>query len=136
MVTQQRSGRLEEQVKHEQTVGPDDTSSDVGTAVPPNRVLDIFGVAQNYTRLGFSVVPQLPGAKHPCVKWKPFQERRPTEEELSEWFRRWPNAGLAVVLGPVSNLFAIDVDGPEAHEALTARLGREPWAPKVLSGSG
>src|SRR5215831_16664136 len=60
------------------TIGPDDTSSDVGTAVPPNRVLDIFRVAQGYTRLGFSVVPQLPGAKHPCVKWKPFQERRPT----------------------------------------------------------
>ncbi|HKB36101.1 MAG TPA: bifunctional DNA primase/polymerase, partial [Gemmataceae bacterium] len=115
---------------------PAHASGEVHPRHPPDRMLDIFRVAQDYTRLGFSVVPQLPGAKHPCVKWKPFQERRPTEEEFREWLRRWPNAGLAVVLGPVSNLFAIDVDGPEAHEALTARLGREPWAPKVLSGSG
>jgi plasmid maintenance system antidote protein VapI len=92
--------------------------------------------ALEYLRRGFSVVPQLPGAKHPCVKWKRYQERLPTEEELRGWFRHWPQAGLAVILGPVSGLFAIDVDGPEAHEALVARLGAQPVAPKVLSGSG
>jgi hypothetical protein len=97
---------------------------------------DIVQVSLSYAALGFSVVPQLPGAKHPCVKWKPFQEQRPTEDQLRGWFERWPQAGLAVVLGPVSGLFAIDVDGPEAHEALVARLGSEPVAPKVLSGSG
>jgi hypothetical protein len=42
---------------------------------------------------------------------------------------------MAVVLGPVSGLFAIDVDGSEAHEALVEHLGAEPVAPKVLSGS-
>jgi hypothetical protein len=96
----------------------------------------IFQVAMGYSRKGFSVVPQLPGAKHPCVKWKPFQVRRPTEEELRGWFARWPHAGLAVVLGPVSGLLAIDVDGPEAYAALLEKLGGEPRAPKVLSGSG
>ena len=35
----------------------------------------------------------------------------------------------------MSGLFVIDVDGREAHEALLARLGAEPVAPKVLSGS-
>ena len=37
--------------------------------------------------------------------------------------------------GPVSGLLVVDVDGPEAHEALVAQLGSEPLAPKVLSGS-
>jgi hypothetical protein len=45
-------------------------------------------------------------------------------------------AGISVVLGPVSNLFVIDVDGQEAHNELIRRLGEEPIAPKVHSGSG
>lgn len=43
--------------------------------------------------------------------------------------------GMGVVLGPVSGLFVIDVDGPEAHAVLIDRLGSEPRAPKSLSGS-
>lgn len=86
---------------------------------------------------GWSVVPQKPGAKKPCVRWKPFKDRRPTQKELTGWFERWPDAGLALVLGPVSGVIVIDVDGPEAHVALMERLGgQEPIAPKVLSGSG
>jgi hypothetical protein len=91
--------------------------------------------AQDYLQRGFSVVPQLPGAKQPRVKWKPFQARRPTPQELAGWAQSWPNAGLALVLGPVSGVMAIDVDGPEAHQALLEHLGSEPLAPKVLSGS-
>jgi len=106
------------------------------TGLSPNYETSILTIARGYLRRGFAVLPQLPGAKHPCVKWKPFQKRLPTDGELEEWFQRWPQAGLAVVLGPVSNLVAIDVDGPEADEVLIARLGEEPKAPKVLSGSG
>jgi hypothetical protein len=80
-------------------------------------------------------VPQLPGAKQPCIKWKEFQERVPTVEEMTRWFTHWPTAGLALVLGPVSGVFVLDVDGPEAHAALVTRLGGEPVAPKALSGS-
>jgi Bifunctional DNA primase/polymerase, N-terminal len=85
---------------------------------------------------GWSVVPQIPGEKKPRVRWKPYQERLPTEEELTRWFEQWPDAGLALVLGPVSGVFVIDVDGEEAHDALVKRLGKEPVAPKALSGSG
>lgn len=92
------------------------------------RVLD-------YHRRGWSIVPILPGAKRPLVRWKPYQDRTATPEELRGWFGQWPSAGPAVVLGPVSDLFVIDVDGREAHEALLQRLGSEPRAPKVLSGS-
>ena len=47
-----------------------------------------------------------------------------------------PEAGVALVLGPVSNLYVIDVDGREAHDVLMERLGSEPQAPKAVSGSG
>jgi hypothetical protein len=85
-----------------------------------------FKVARAYLQRGWSVAPQLPGGKKPCVKWKPYQVRRPTEDELGTWFRTWPTAGIAVVLGKVSGLFVVDVDGPEAHAVLLERLGCEP----------
>ena len=76
------------------------------------------------------------GAKKPYMQWKPFQNRLPNEDELREWFSRMPNAGIVCVLGPVSDLFVIDVDSDAAHEILLQRLGSEPLAPRVNSGSG
>lgn len=96
----------------------------------------MLDVALGYLGRGWSVVPQQSGAKQPCVRWKPFQQRSPTPEELDAWFTQWPQAGLAVVLGPVSNLLVVDVDGAEAHGVLMERLGSEPRAPKAISGSG
>src|SRR5262249_6091189 len=89
-----------------------------------------LAAALAYRRLGWAVVPQRPGSKQPCVRWREYQDRLPAEQELEGWFRRWPEAGMAVVLGPVSGLFVIDVDGPEAHAALLSRLGQEPVAPR------
>jgi hypothetical protein len=95
----------------------------------------LLPVALDYLARGWSVVPQRPGAKQPCVKWKPFQSQLPTEAQMAKWFELWPDAGVALVLGPVSGVFAIDVDGEEAHAALLERLGTEPVAVKALSGS-
>jgi hypothetical protein len=113
--------------------GPEAAPAAAPLAVGTGSVLD---AALRYLRRGWSVVPQRPGAKKPCVRWKRFQSERPTEGQLRDWFGQWPDAGLAVVLGPVSGLVVIDVDGPEAHAALVGRLGEEPVAPKALSGSG
>jgi hypothetical protein len=96
----------------------------------------MLGVALGYAARGFSVVPQATGEKKPCVRWKPFQVVPPTIADLRFWFRRrFPDAGIALILGPVSGLFVIDVDGPDAHRALVARLGFVPEAPTALSGS-
>jgi len=46
-----------------------------------------------YHAIGWSTVPQLPGAKMPLVRWKQFQERRSTLDEWDEWLERWPDAG-------------------------------------------
>src|SRR5688572_12316145 len=107
-------------------------------ASPPshNGAVDMLGVALDYRARGLSVVPQAPGEKKPYVKWKPFQVEPPTVDDLEDWFGRcFPDAGIALVLGPVSGLLVVDVDGPDAHRALVARLGAVPVAPTVLSGS-
>ena len=103
----------------------------------PNIVGGGAGLAAvlSYHQRGWSVIPQIPREKRPPIRWKPFQTRQPTEAELRSWWGRWPDAGVALIAGPLSGVLVVDVDGSEAHEALIQRLGREPIAPKVLSGS-
>jgi hypothetical protein len=89
-----------------------------------------------YLRRGWSVIPQQPRTKKAYVGWKEFQSRRPTEQELQDWWNSFPDAGVAAICGPLSGILVVDVDGAEAREELIRRLGSEPLAPKVLSGSG
>jgi hypothetical protein len=104
------------------------TLADVRPSVP--------SAALDYHHRGFCPIPQRPREKRPCVRWKRFQVERPTVADLEYWFgTRFPDAGIALILGPVSGLFVIDVDGPDAHRALVARLGSVPDAPTALSGS-
>jgi hypothetical protein len=93
-------------------------------------------VALSCLQRGWAVVPQEAGAKKPCVRWKEYQQTLPSVEICQKWWRQWPDAGIAMILGRVSGVFVIDVDGPEAHAALIARLGAEPMTCKAISGSG
>jgi hypothetical protein len=96
----------------------------------------ICDIALFYESLGLGVVPQLPGAKRPCVALKPFREKRPCAQDLQQWFGTcWPHAAVAALLGPVSDLVAVAVNGDAAHNALVAMVGEEPKAPKVLNGN-
>jgi len=88
------------------------------------------------TEWQWSVIPQRAGEKRPAIRWKAYQSTRPTEAMIRSWYADFPDAGIAVVLGPVSDLFGIDVDGQEAHEELIRRLGSVPLAPMAISGSG
>jgi hypothetical protein len=65
--------------------------------------------ARRYLELGWSVIPVKPGTKQPLIEWKQYQERRPTPEDISHWFREdTPNIGL--VCGAVSGVVVVDSD--------------------------
>jgi hypothetical protein len=96
----------------------------------------LLPTALAYLSLGWSVIPQIPATKKPYVPWTEFQSRCPTSEEWRDWARRWPEAGLILILGPVSGVMVVDVDGEEPHRVLLDRLGSEPFAPRVRSGDG
>lgn len=109
---------------------------------PPRRLTpadltpSLLPAARDYHRRGFCPIPQRPGEKMPYVQWIPYQDARPSIDDLESWFlRQFPDAGIALVLGPAFDLFVVDVDGEDAHRALVARLGRVPETPTVLSGS-
>ena len=77
----------------------------------------------------------MPGAKKPLVLWKEYQESPPDRALVEEWWTRWPDAGICLVLGPVSGVVAVDVDSSDAERVLFDLLGGEPRTLKSLSGS-
>jgi len=88
-----------------------------------------LGFARRYVDLGLSVIPVIYREKKPALNWKPYQDRRPTQGELREWFRNGQAQNVAVVCGQVSgNLVVIDFDSPEAYSRFfegNAELERE-----------
>lgn len=78
-------------------------------------------IALAYLNRGWGVVPQICGAKKPLVKWRKLQDRLPNAAELTTWFTQWWDGGIALILGHVSGIFVLDVDGEEAHLALVGK---------------
>ena len=100
---------------------------------------------------GFSCLPIFPGGKMPGVYsggewrlehgWSRFCERLPSNFEMGFW-ERWPDAGVAVALGPASGragqiLVAADVDTeePQVVAALMAVLPPSPVRKRGAKGS-
>lgn len=71
-----------------------------------------------YRRKGFSVIPCQKNKK-PYIKWEPYQLQKPTEDEIREWWGKWPNANIGLPCGPVSGVDVLDVDTEEAYQNLT-----------------
>ena len=40
--------------------------------------------------------------KIPLISWKKYQAQRPTEQEVSDWFDKWPDANIGIVTGKSS----------------------------------
>lgn len=55
-----------------------------------------------------------------------------TEERIEEWWSKWPNANIGILLEP-SNLLVVDMDGETAVKEGQKRL---PLAPTLQSGNG
>ena len=112
----------------------------------PVRVVQAKQTAQRlYESLGWSIIPvdcsvteivdgRLVHRKPALIPWKRFTTRRADEQEIAEWRRRFPNAGIAVICGAVSNLLVLDADGA-AGVAEAKRRGL-PKTPMVSTPSG
>jgi Bifunctional DNA primase/polymerase, N-terminal/Protein of unknown function (DUF3987) len=94
--------------------------------------------AHKFLERGISVVPIAPASKRPgqwseadgwrgMGDWTRFAKRLPSEVEMEHWCR-WPDAGIGVVLGELSNIVALDrdYDVPGASDALDQLI---PFSP-------
>lgn len=71
--------------------------------------------ALDYLSRGLSILP-LAKDKKPLMAWQGFQTRQPTELEVHQWFKQWPEANIGIVTGKISNLTVIDCDSQLAIE--------------------
>ena len=71
---------------------------------------DILKAAISYAGLGLSVIPVNPSTKTPFVSWRNHQAERAELSTIRSWWQQFPEAGVGIVTGPVSDLLVVDID--------------------------
>src|SRR3989344_2210855 len=91
---------------------------------------EVYKQALEYLKRGFSVIP-VGQDKKPMFVWEKYQNQRPTEDEMAEWFFNLKPAGVAIITGRLSGVVVLDA---EADCDIT---GLEiPVTPTVKTGGG
>ncbi|MFW6331601.1 MAG: bifunctional DNA primase/polymerase [Gemmatimonadota bacterium] len=93
--------------------------------------------ALEYADRGWAIIPIDCESKKPLVEWGAYADERrpPDEDEITEWWTRWPYAYIAVLTGPVSGLVIVDTDSDEARAAADrVGLTRTPVAVQTRKG--
>ena len=67
--------------------------------------------------------------------WKEYQERLPTEEEVTQWFTDDPDANIGIITGNVSNLVVFDLDSEDASQ-YAEEQGGFPLTVMAKTGKG
>jgi hypothetical protein len=60
--------------------------------------------------------------KKALVKWEPYQKKLPTEDEIRQWWSKWPDANIGIATGLISGIAVIDIDDPDIGKAALAEL--------------
>lgn len=88
--------------------------------------------ALKYLAQGWSVIPIKPSSKLPSIiSWKEYQERLPTPQEVTSWWKARPHDNIALVCGKISGVIVVDIDpksggtteGLELPPTLCSRTG-------------
>ncbi len=98
---------------------------------------EILEAALGYASRGWPVLPCEPRGKRPLTR-QGFKDATTDPGEIRGWWRRWPNANVAISTGPHS-FDALDIDGPEGEQSLTeleARHDELPAGPRQITGRG
>lgn len=91
--------------------------------------------ALEYVERGMSVIPIRPDTKRPRIKWREYQERIPTEEEVMLWWEEYPDDDIALVTGVISGLVVVDCDNEDALNSATSEGMSSPCQVKTKRGT-
>lgn len=94
-----------------------------------------LSAALKYLDQGWPIIPLNKNDKTPLVRWKPYQDQLPTEADLLNWWKQWPDAIPATITGRLSGVYVVDCD---TEEALTAakELGLDATPVRVKTKRG
>jgi putative DNA primase/helicase len=78
-------------------------------------------------RLGFSVVvlktePARKRKEPAILSLETYLKRKPTDEEIEQWFKINPNYNLGIPMGTVSQAIGFDIDGQNAVERIKSKI--------------
>lgn len=96
--------------------------------------------ALKYARYNWSIIPMRPHEKRPMIRWQEYQQHRATEEQIKNWYQRWPDMNIGVVTGQLSGIVVLDVDprhgGDSNLEKWEQQHGQFPDTVEVITGGG
>jgi hypothetical protein len=85
--------------------------------------------------LNLSVIPVRPDNKKPYCKWAEFQTKNADRNQITEWFKEYQDAMIAIVTGKLSGVMVIDCDSEPAYQGIKASLpGIKTWEAKSPRG--
>jgi len=88
------------------------------------------------SREGFPVFPVERHSKKPLVRWQPYQQRLQTEQEVKNWWERWPEANIGMATGSLSRLVVLDCDSPDALEIFITSFPEARDTAQAQTGRG
>ncbi len=106
---------------------------------------DMLTIARDLVARGISVIPldhpddtwvtdpKMVG-KTPAIKWKPLQDRLPTDAELQDWFGNDRQRNAATVTGAISNIVMVDGDSTPGLAWMRAHLPIPPVRIQTANG--
>jgi hypothetical protein len=95
----------------------------------------LLKAALAWARNGKPVFPCKAGGKEPLTK-RGHIDATTDPRKIHMWWKRWPNANIAVPTGRRSGVLGLDVDHPAGLDALEAEHGQLPETRTHSTGSG
>jgi len=71
-------------------------------------------------------IPILDDEKKAAIKWEPYQKKRPTQQEIRQWWPPGSRKNIALVLGPIPRLLVLNVNQKHGDDGLST-LRRHGW---------
>jgi hypothetical protein len=62
-----------------------------------NTQKETLAYAELYYKLDLSIIPLQPKGKQPLIPWQEYQTRKPTKEEIHQWFSQWKDANIGIL---------------------------------------
>jgi len=81
--------------------------------------------ALRYLKIGWNVIPVNRDKKPYLSSWEQYQQRRVTEEEVRQWWTKWPDANIAVLTGQLSGIVVIDIDEKSSLQYIEPHLNKK-----------